>query len=255
MSSRTSTRAALWSERRRRAGVCWRVVEAQHRVSTLKLADTIAEQERLERLLDETKPPVPPDCRHLHYLLATPFRYGAPSPRGSRFRRAGLTPGVFYGSQTPLTAMAETAFHRLLFFSESPATPWPADAGEYTAFSVAFASRAALDLTRPPLASRRLEWTHRTDYSACQALADEARAAGIHLLRYESARDTEGGVNLAVLTCRVFVSKAPVERQTWRLRVGANGAQAVCTHPERRLAFDREAFADDERIASLEWER
>ena len=60
------------------AGRCWRVVEAQHVVSTLKLVDTLAEQALLEDLLEETKPPVPPECRHLHYLLATPFRYGAP---------------------------------------------------------------------------------------------------------------------------------------------------------------------------------
>ena len=69
------------------------MVEAQHRVSTLKLVDTLSEQERLEQLLDASKPPVPPECRHLDYLLATPFRYGSPYPHGSRFRRAGLSPG------------------------------------------------------------------------------------------------------------------------------------------------------------------
>ena len=106
------------------AGRCWRLVEAQHRVSTLKLTDTLAEQALLEQLIDETKPPLPPECRHLDYLLAAPFRYG-PYPEGSRFRRAGRTPGVFYASQTPATAVAETAFHRLLFFADSPATPWP----------------------------------------------------------------------------------------------------------------------------------
>ena len=53
----------------------------------MALVDTMAEQQRLEQLLDESKPPVPPECRSLHYLLATPFRYGAPYPGGSRFRR------------------------------------------------------------------------------------------------------------------------------------------------------------------------
>ena len=154
MPSRTWTRAALSSERRRLAGMCWRMVEAQHRVSTMKLVDTLAEQSALESLLDATKPPVPPECRHLHYLLATPFRYGAPYPTGSRFRRAGLTPGVFYASKTPTTAVAEMAFHRLLFFADSPGTPWPADAGDYTAFSVRFRTSVGLDLTMPPLDAR-----------------------------------------------------------------------------------------------------
>ena len=188
MSSAIWTPGALWPERRRLSGPCWRVVESQHRVSTMKLVDTLEEQELLEVLVESTKPQVPAECRHLHYLLFTPFRYGAPYPEGSRFRRSGLTPGVFYGSQTPATAIAEMAFHRLLFFAESPDTPWPANAGEYTAFLVEFKTSAALDLTAPPLASDRPRWTARTDYRACQDLADHARTAGIEVLRYESAR-------------------------------------------------------------------
>ena len=88
-------RRALSSDARDLSGRCWRLVEAQHHVSTAKLTDTPQEQRRLEELLEESKPPVPPECRHLSYLLFTPFRYGAPYPRGSRFRRAGLPPAFF----------------------------------------------------------------------------------------------------------------------------------------------------------------
>ena len=97
--------------------------------------DSTAEQEVLEDLIDASKPSVPPERQGLHYLLATPFRYGAAYPAGSRFRRAGLTEGVFYSSETPETAIAEMAFYRLLFFAESPDTPWPANPAEYTGFS------------------------------------------------------------------------------------------------------------------------
>src|SRR6266513_4203134 len=162
MSSATWTPGELWPERRRLAGPCWRVVESQHRVSTMKLVDTLEEQELLEILVDGTKPQVPPDCRHLHYLLATPFRYGAPYPSGSRFRRAGMTPGVFYASRTSSTAIAETTFHRLLFFADSPQTPWPIDAGDLTAFSVRFRTSAGIDLTAPPFATDLVHWTHPT---------------------------------------------------------------------------------------------
>ena len=65
----------------------WRLVEAQHRVSTMKLVDSPHEQETLEELLDATKPPVPDECSHLHWLLFTPFRYDARTD--SRFRREG----------------------------------------------------------------------------------------------------------------------------------------------------------------------
>ena len=254
MPSRTWTHAALSSERRRLSGVCWRVVEAQHRVSTMKLVDTLDEQSALESLVEATKPLIPPDCRHLHYLLATPFRYGAPYPSGSRFRRAGMTPGVFYASRTPATAIAETTFHRLLFFADSADTPWPMDAGGLTAFSARFRTAAGIDLTTQPFDADRTRWTHPTDYAPCQALADTAREADVDVLLYRSARDA-GGVNAALLACRAFSRPDPLERQTWRLNLNAHGARAVCEFPDVRLEFTREAFANDRRIAALRWDR
>jgi RES domain len=245
------TPAALESEAQRLGGRCWRVVEAQHVVSTLKIVDTLAEQERLERLLERSKPPVPPECQHLHYLLSTPFRYGAPYPRGSRFRRAGITPGVFYASQTVTTAVAEMTFARLLFFAESPATPWPANASEHTAFQTRFHTSRGLDLTAAPFDRERARWADPTEYEPCQALADAARAAGVQAIRYPSARDAAGGVNVALLTCAAFSAAAPLERQTWRLHFDRGGVRALCEFPERRLSFDTTAFAADPRIAAL----
>lgn len=222
-------------------------------VSTMALVDTLEEQALLEQVLDDSKPAVPEDCRRLHYLLFTPFRYGAPYPRGSRFRRVGLTPGVFYASLQTTTAVAEMAFWRLLFYAESPETPWPANPGEYTAFSVRFSAGKGLDLTRPPVNRDAEQWTHPTDYSHCQALADAARGAGAIVIRYHSARAP--GLNVALLACAAFASREPLERQVWRLDVGAKGVRAICNFPEQRLAFDRIAFARDPRIATLAWDR
>lgn len=220
----------------------------------MKLVDTLDEQSMLEELVEATKPPVPPECQHLHYLLATPFRYGAPYPSGSRFRRAGMTPGVFYASRTSSTAMAETAFHRLLFYADSPETPWPMDAGDFTAFSVRFRSQAGIDLTAPPFDADRVRWIHPTEYGPCQALAETARVADVGVLLYRSARDA-AGVNVALLSCRAFAGRDPLERQTWHLNLNAHGARAVCEFPELRLEFTREAFAGDPRIAALRWDR
>lgn len=255
MSSPTWTPAALSSRARRLRAACWRLVEAQHHVSTLKLVDTLEEQAVLEALVDRAKPPVPPECRHLHYLLATPFRYGAPYPRGSRFRRAGLTPGVYYASERPATAVAEVAFHRLLFFADSPATPWPDGAAEFTAFAAEVATVKALDLLVPAAARDAARCADPVDYAAPQALADAARAAGFEAIRYASVRDPEGGRNFALLTCRAFAKAEPVSWQTWRLRIGAHGVQALCERPRARIAFGRDTFAADPRVAALAWER
>ncbi|MPZ36859.1 MAG: RES domain-containing protein [Rhizobiales bacterium] len=254
MSSNTWTPGAL----RSRAGALrlrgWRVVEAQSKISTMKLTDTLEEQAALEKLIDEIKPRVPEECRHLGYLLLTPFRY-APYPYDSRFRRAESSEGVFYCAEFVDTAIAEAAFHRLLFFAESPATPWPANPAEHTAFATEIATLLALDLMRPPFVRDRSAWTHLVNYSACLDLADVARSTEIEAIRYESARDPRARANVALLTCRGFAAHDVVDRQTWHLHVGSSGIRAVCENPAVSLPFDRKAFAADPRIAPMQWDR
>lgn len=239
----------------RGSGTGWRVIEAQHRVSTLKITDTAAEQEMLEHLLEASKPAIPAECAHLHYLLSTPFRYGAPYPKGSRFRRAGMTPGVFYAAHHVTTAIAEAVFWRLLFYAESPQTPWPGNPGEYTAFAIQYASPRVIDLTRPPLAAHRDVWMHPTRLEGCQQLAEAARAADIGVIRYASVRDPEHRINVALLTCRAFAKSAETARQTWRIHLSAAGVRAQSEMPKRQMNFDRDTFAADTRIAKMKWER
>jgi hypothetical protein len=233
---------------------CWRVVETQSQVSTMKLTDTLAEQAVLEKILDETKAKVPEECEHLNYLLFTPFRY-IPYPFNSRFRRAGSADGVFYASEAPEAAIAEAAFYRLLFYAESPDTPWPANPGEYTAFAADIVTARALDLTQPPLDRDHAQWTHLTDYAACLDLADIARAAALEAIRYRSVRDSEGRANLAVLTCRAFASGDVVDRKTWHLYFSSSGIRATCEAPATAVAFERATFAADPRLAGMRWQR
>jgi len=236
-------------------GTAWRLVEAQHQVSTLKLVDTLAEQAILENLIEATKPFIPPECRHLNYLLSTPFRYSAEYPKGSRFRRAGKTLGVFYAAEHIETAIAEMAFYRLLFFAESPATPWPEGIAEYTAFAVSINTKAYIDLTLPPLVYDRQRWLDPLDVEPCQTLADECRLADIELIRYQSVRDPLSRANLAVLTCRAFGASTPVDRTTWRMRLSQSGVQAICEFPRISVEFDEQSFIADQRIATLNWSR
>ena len=172
MPSRIWTPAALSSDAHKLAGICWRLVEAQHRISTLKLVgDSAAEQAVLEELVEETKPPVPPECRDLHYLLSTPFRYATVAPKGTRFRRAGMTEGAFYAAEAPQTAVAEMAFWRLLFFAESPDTPWPSNPAQYTAFAAAYATQRAIDLTSARYKRDRARWMRLFFGSAASSTA------------------------------------------------------------------------------------
>jgi hypothetical protein len=151
--------------------------------------------------------------------------------------------------------MAELCFHRLLFFSESPDTPWPGNAGEYTAFAADYATPRSIDLTEPPFDSRSALWTQLTRYDECQTLAELARAADIAIIQYASVRDPSHRLNIAILSCRAFASTEPMVRQTWRVLLGQNGARALCEMPRVAIDFDRRAFADDPRIAEMRWER
>ena len=254
MSSITWTRDALLSSVLSLSGQCWRVVESQSRGSTLKLTDTIEEQRTLENLIEATKPRIPEQCADLHYLLFTPFRY-SPYPQSSRFRRSGFSAGVFYGAESSETAVAEKVFYRLLFFSESPETPWPANPIDHRAFAAEFDTRLAVDLTVPPLDAHRAQWTNPTDYSGCLLFADAARSTGIEAIRYESVRDPLARANLALLSPSVLIPAQRFAEETWIFHFSKSGVRAICENPRKSLAFDATAFRADPRTAHWRWDR
>ena len=254
MSSNTWTASELLSKAAPLTGSFWRVVEAQHHVSTMKLTDSLEDQAILEDLIEKTKPPVPPDCGGLDFLLMTPFRYSRRNPWGSRFRRPNADAGVFYAAEHAETAIAETVFHRLRFFADSPATPWPQNAAEYTAFSVEVHSERAIDLMAFPT-DELTDVLDPLDYAAGQALSERARESGIDLIRYPSVRDPAHRASLAVLTPAAFAKPEPTGRQTWRIFLDSNGARAVCESPNLSLAFGRDAFNSDPRMVAFAWDR
>lgn len=224
-----------------RAGV-WRVIEGQFRSATMRIVDTDAEQAVLEQVLEVSKPPVPAQCRHLDYQFWSPFRYGC-YPRASRFRRAGQTPGVWYGAETPLTAICETIWGKLAFFAASPDTPLPRRPVEHTAVRARIETPFALDLAAAHMRGRG-RWTDPDDYADCLALADAARAIGGEVIRYPSVRAAEPGINVAVLRCAAFAVPRPVARQTWHvlLRPGLVRAQCETTRSQHMFVPGRSAL-------------
>ena len=215
MSSSTWTPPAVASEARAFAGELWRAVEAQHVASTMALVDTVEEQALLEWLIDDAKPGLPTDVAHLHYLLATPFRYRPPRG-GSRFR-GDNDPGVFYAADAIRTACAELGYWRWRHLADSPALA-SMPARPQTVFRAKFAARA-VDLREPPFAADRRRWTDPDDYGACQALARAARAAGVQAIRYESVRDPAHGGCCALLDPEAFALRRHADPQTWWLSV------------------------------------
>jgi len=232
-----------FSEPGRYAGSVWRFVEDQNLSSTMKLVDGTADQATLEALLDETKPPVPEDCAHLHYLMFTPFRY--PARTATRYRPAGERRGVFYAAEAVATAAAEVAFYRLLFFLESPETVPPERPFEMTAFRVRLNVKHAVDLRRET-PERVVELSDPVDYAPCHALAAEARTGGVGAIRYPSVRTR--GWNVALLDCAGFAGVRPTALEGWWFRFSGRGLFAVKRFGEGRLDFPVEMFAGDPRV-------
>jgi len=217
-------------------GPAWRLVEAQNIISTRKLVESVHEQNILDEILDESKPNVPESCRHLDFLLFTPFRY-RPYPYGSRFRPAGMTDGVFYAAQEYETAVAELAHYRMKFYQDSPGLKAPENAPEYTAFQVDVKTPFALDLTADPFVQHEAFWTRDKDYGPCQALAETAREAGVEVILSRSVRDPHGRKNVNILSCAAFAKPKPLQMQTWRIVANSKIATAYCQSPHTVLEF------------------
>ena len=222
---------AWWADGERElVRVLWRGVEAQHRVATMRLVDTLEEQAELERLLEASKPPLPRGTAQLHYLVSTPFRYSSPHP--SRFRKPGES-GIWYGAEDLPTACAEVAYWRWRFLMDSAGLRDGELVTEHTFFQ-ARAKGRALDLSAPPWDARQADWTESLDYAACQALAVEARARGVQWIRYWSVRHPPGHCG-AVLDAACLRLHRPAQRPTWVCKVTARSALMV--HDDERLAL------------------
>ncbi len=220
MSFNTWTPPAVSSEAHDWQGPVWRIVEAQHIASTMKIVDNRDEQDLLETLLEGSKPAMPGTAGKLDYLLATPFRYD-PLRGGSRFRLV-TDPSVFYGAESVRTASAELGYWRWRFLKESVGLEKIGPVA-HTAFRADVRTRV-VDLRKPPFAADARAWSHSTDYSATQSFARVARKAEIGGIFYRSVRDPAPAWCIALLTPQVFSNPKPhPATQTWWLAVHQDG--------------------------------
>lgn len=176
----------------------WRGVETQYASATTLLVDTYKEHDLLEQLLEGSKPPLPTTRgARKHFLLITPFRY---TPRhDSRFRRAGKgRHGLWYGSTALEAACAEVAYWRMRFILDSAGLIEKKIVTRHTFFAAAVGGHG-IDLMAPPWVALSDLWKSGRDYSHTHHLAEEAEAAGIEVIQYESVR-APGSACLAVLT-------------------------------------------------------
>lgn len=224
------------------AGQLHRVVENQEQVATLDLVDTLEEQALLEALLEPTKPPPPANTDKLHYLLKTPFRY-PPLPWGSRFGGCH-EPSLFYGARSLTTALAETAFYRLVFWSGmSIPPPRGRIRSEHHAFQIGYRAARGVQLHLPPFIKYKQQISHPADYHMSRPLGTAMRDAGVDAFEFLSARCSKGGINVALFTPRVLTERRPRRLTPWLCETTADSVAFKNLHNVDGLHhFSREQF-------------
>lgn len=214
-------------------GTLLRMVESQEQVATSRLVGDFARQVLLEEMLEASKPPLPEAARKLHYLLAAPFRY-PPLPHGSRFGTR-FEPGIFYGSRALGPLLAEAAYYRFVFWTGMAEAPKGRLLTQHTLFRSGYRTPKGLKLQDPPLVRYRDVLRDPAHYAATQRLGEHLREAGIEAFEYESARDPDAGINLALFEPRVLKPGRRLRTEEWLCdtssrQVGFRPKQGTAVH-------------------------
>jgi hypothetical protein len=229
-------------------GEILRLVESQEQVATNRLVDSLAAQEVLESMLESSKPAPPTFAARLDYLLATPFRY-PPLRHGSRFG-GRHEPSLFYGSRTLRTVLAESAYYRCVFWDGMREPPPAPLRTQHTLFTARIRARCGYALHRAPFDAWRSELTSPTEYAATQQLGAALREAGAEAIEYVSARDVDGGLNVALFTPRAFAQSRPTTKEQWFCETRADQASFYACRGAGLLSFARSEFLVVDRLPS-----
>lgn len=201
-------------------GTLSRLVENQEQIATARLVTgDLDKQAALEAMLEPTKPARRPGTEQLDYLLSTPWRY-PPLRYGSRYGRR-FEPSLFYGALGTRTCLAESAYYRWVFFTDIQ-TPPPSIQSQHTMYQAQYRSEQGLRLQHPPFEQHRDALTHPSNYQSSQTLGTHMRKAGIEVFEYPSARDVEGGNNVALFTPAALNSTHAEKQRAWLCTTSVN---------------------------------
>lgn len=196
-------------------------------------------------MLEDIKPSLSENVGEYHYLLKTPFRY-PPLKWGSRFGRIHET-GIFYGGCSINATLAESAYYRFVFWFSMDAKPVKDKIrSEHTLFSVGYQTIRGVRLQNEPFNQYVSELTHPKDYIQTQQLGTAMREAGIEAFEYQSARDPDNGICVALFTPESFRQKQPDYTNQWLCEVSAEsvsfkqiGLKAVTNYYLEDFLFEK----------------
>lgn len=221
-------------------GVILRLVESQEQVATNQLVGSLERQAVLESMLETTKPRLRPGTESLHYLLATPFRY-PPLKHGSRFGTRS-DPSLFYGSLKTGTVLAEAAYYRFLFWYGMVVPPVGKFDTQHTLFGAQYRTEKGLQLQNLPFARYGDLLRSPSEYGPAQALGGAMRILGVEAFEFMSARDSAGGVNVALFTPAALQGATPVCHETWLCELSGRQVRFQAVHSHEFFSFSIDNF-------------
>ena len=230
------------------SGDLHRMVESQEQVATMSYVDTLDEQELLEQLLEEVKPPYPEHVyaqnKNYHYLLTTPFRY-PPLKWGSRFGSIN-EPSLFYAGLTKTATLAESAYYRFIFlYSMTGLNSNSRIRSEHCMFSVGYQTDKGVKLHQPPFNAYQEKLTHPTSYIDTQQIGRDMRASNIDAFEYQSARDPENGHCIGLFNPSAFKQRNPKTQSQWLCEATLNSVSFKQLGEHQIFHYSRECFEID----------
>lgn len=214
----------------------FRIVESQQQIATSRIVDDLDEQAILESLLEHSKPPQNHNTRHLHYLLATPFRY-PPLKHGSRFAQQHEY-SLLYGSKVVDTLLAEAGYYRFVFWLGMATPPRSGQfITEHTVFSARYYTDRGVQLQNPPFSHYTTQISNPAAYSVPQALGTAMRKAHVEAIEYISARDKQKGINIALFTPDALCVNEPLFAEQWICRTSADMVRFATRETQRVYSY------------------
>ena len=233
------------------SGTVLRLVESQEQVATNQLVGSLARQAALEEMLERTKPPLRKGTERFHYLLATPFRY-PPLKHGSSFGRR-TEPSLFYGSQQTRTVLAEAAYYRCVFWHGMAVPPPRKLDTQHTLFGAVYRTEQGLRLQAWPFEAYRQVLEHPSDYGPTQELGSRMRELGVEAFEFVSARDPEGGINVALFVPVAIAVAEPSFQQAWLCELTGARVRFHAVRIDQVFEFAIESFQVDGKLPWPAW--
>ena len=142
--------------------------------------------------------------------------------------------------------LAESAYYRFVFWQgmrEPPSVPLRT---QHTLFGARLRARRGYSLQLPPFAAFRKVLASRDDYGPTQQLGRALR--GSDAVEYVSARDVEGGLNVALYTPAAFSQPRPTFKEEWLCETRAQEVSFYARRDAGLRAFSLSQFTIDDRL-------